>query len=81
LDLRQYTYKNRHKCNYSIGVGPEAVQVKGMVSNTRWGRQVIYQRRLVWNGMDKNYGVTKGNERSMGVQWTARQITSRRWDL
>ena len=46
-----------------IWVGPEAVQVKGMVSNTRWGRQDIYQKRLVW---DKNYGVTKGNERLMG---------------
>jgi hypothetical protein len=37
----------RNECTYSIGVGPEAVLVKGMVNNTRRGRQVIYQKRLV----------------------------------
>jgi hypothetical protein len=38
-----------------ICVGPEAVQVQGMVRNTRWGRQDIYQKRLVWDSYGQEY--------------------------
>ena len=31
-----------------------------MVSNTRWGRQVIYQRRLVWNSDGQELWSNKG---------------------
>jgi hypothetical protein len=38
-----------------ICVGHEAVQVKGIVSDTRLGRQDIYQKRLVWDSYGQEY--------------------------
>jgi hypothetical protein len=46
--------------------GPEAVQVKGMVSNTRWGRQDIYQKRLVWDSYGQELWSNKGERKANG---------------
>ena len=49
-----------------ICVGPEAVQVKGMVSNTRWGRQDIYQKRLVWDSYEQELWSNKEERKANG---------------
>jgi hypothetical protein len=50
-----------------ICVGPKAVQVQGMLRNTRWGRQDICQKRLlVWDSYGQEYWITEGNGRLMG---------------
>jgi hypothetical protein len=43
-----------------ICVGPKAVQVQGMVRNTRWGRQDICQKRLVWDSDGQELWSNKG---------------------
>ena len=56
-----------------ICVGPEAVQVKGNCKRYQcWGDRLYIKRDWFGTAMDKNYGVTKGNERLMGDQMTAR---------
>jgi hypothetical protein len=55
-----------------ICVGPEAVQVKGIVSDTSAGDTGYISRDWFGTAMDKNYGVAKGNEKIMGDQVTAR---------
>ena len=47
-------------------VGPEAVQVQGMVRNTRWGRQDICQKRLVWDSYGQELWSNKGERKANG---------------
>jgi hypothetical protein len=49
-----------------IYVGPEAVQVKGIVSDTRLGRQDIYQKRLVWDSYGQDLWSNKGERKANG---------------
>ena len=47
-------------------VGPKAVQVQGMVRNTRWGRQDICQKRLVWDSDGQELWSNKGERKVNG---------------
>ena len=48
------------------GVRPEAEQVQGMVRNTRWGRQDICQKKLVWDSYGQELWSNKGERKANG---------------
>ena len=48
------------------GVRPEAEQVQGMVRNTRWGRQDICQKKLVWDSYGQELWSNKGERKVNG---------------
>ena len=64
-----------------ICVGPEAVQVKGIVSNTRVGRQDIYQKRLVWDSYGQELWSNKGERKINGGPSDSQINYVHRWDL
>ena len=47
-------------------VGPEAVQVQGMVRNTRWGRQDICKKRLDWDSYGQELRSNKRERKANG---------------
>jgi hypothetical protein len=64
-----------------ICVGPEAVQVKGMVRNTRWGREDIYQKRLVQDSYGQELWSNKGERKANGRPSDSQINYIHRWDL
>ena len=63
------------------GVRPEAEQVQGMVRNTRWGRQDICQKKLVWDSYGQELWSNKGERKANGRPSDSQINYVQRWDL